>query len=968
MQTIRQALSRCGMLLALTASVAGLLGMVHGQAVPRAAEQTLQSPLLFLENVGQLSSAARFEAQGDGANVFLSDDAVWFSRLAPNQAGEQNGRVHGVNIRQSFVGANQRARLEPYSRLDTQVTYLHGGKQVQQQAQTQAWAGVRYIDLYPGIDLLVTSQAGQLAQQLEVHPGADLSAVRLRLEGAERVSVQNGRIELETEAGSFTLPLLSVRAGTQGLAQSQPTVTGNQIIAPFSLEHASSNVAAESSSSSFGLIYGARFGGSDYDRGNGITVDDQGAVYIAGGSLSPNMPTTPGAFDTAWSGDVRDAFVAKLNPAGSAPEYITYLGGTKDDWGLDVAVNKLGEAFVTGYTASPDFPLKQQAQSYGGQFDAFAVKLAASGGALQYATYLGGSANDRAYAISIDKRGAAYIAGSAGESFPLVNPADGTCTNTDGFVVKLSPDGATREYATCLGGSANEYADGIGVNDRGEAYVAGVTRSSDFPATSNAYDRSYGGGDDMFVAKLAASGNTLQYATYLGSTGDDVAGIANVSIGSDGSATIAGYTDSPSFPTTAQAFDRSYNGLEDVVVATISASGGDLVYSSFLGGSGDDRSFRVVQTNSGDLLVSGETASDNFPTTANAFDQSFGGGNRDVFVAQISNGNTLSYSTFYGGSGDDNGGVFVLAGNANGDDPDIASAGDQATLYMTGATNSFDFPGTLGAYSAAAQGSSDTFVAKLQIKDSQNPPANTPTNTPTEKPTNTPTNTRTPSPTPTLRPGETARPTSTPTRTPTATRTPSPTHTSAPTSTPNQSAGTSVPTITPYNTPTTQPGATGEPGPPPSAPQPIPTAVTPRPGGRIIFAPIVTFAGRIIGPCSDIEDNDTPAQARPMSPIGETCSASFRDDPEGEDDYYVINARAGQTLQITLNRVPSQADYDLIVYTSGLAQVAVSNKSGEADEQITYLVPQTGNYMIRINMARESLVATNDYQLNVSLR
>ena len=301
-----------------------------------------------------------------------------------------------------------------------------------------------------------------------------------------------------------------------------------------------------------------------------------GAAYVTGSTYCPDFPTTPGAFDTTFhgSGNYTDAFVVKLNAAGSALEYGTFLGGSDDDWGMGIAVRS-SSAYITGYTLSPDFPATPGAfdtslSGDGGQ-DAFVARLNATGSALEYATYLGGSGGDCGNAIAVDGNSAAYVTGYGSSEFPTTPGAFDTTFNggADAFVAKVHADGSALDYATFLGGSSGDWGYGIALDGSGAAYVTGLTRSSDLPVTADAFDSSYGGYgyDDCFVAKLDTAGSVLGYATYLGSVMDE--GGRSIAVDGSKAAYVTGFADSTGFPTTPDAFDTTWNGYVDAFVTKL---------------------------------------------------------------------------------------------------------------------------------------------------------------------------------------------------------------------------------------------------------------------------------------------------------------------------------------------------------------------------------------------------------------
>jgi len=385
------------------------------------------------------------------------------------------------------------------------------------------------------------------------------------------------------------------------------------------------------------LIYATFLGGTGADWGTGIAVDESGAVYVTGGTDSSDFPTTPGAFDTTFNGS-SDAFVVKLDPSGRALLYATYLGGSGTDGGSEIVVDGSGAAYVTGVTGSPDFPATQGAfdTNLNGHDDAFAVKLNPAGGALLYATFLGGSDDDGGFGIAVDVEGNAYVTGDTYSSdFPTTPRAFDTTLNGgygDAFVLKLNRTGSTLLYATFLGGSGRSGGRGIAVDGNGTAYVTGETSSSDFPATPGAFDTTFNGYSDAFVARLNSSGRALLYATYLGGSGGD--GGFGIAVDGSGAAYITGQAGSPDFPATPDAFDVIHNGGWDAFVVRLNPSGRALLYATFLGGNGDDTGSRITVDANGVVYLTGDTGSFDFPTSPGAFDTSYYLGS-DAFVVKL---------------------------------------------------------------------------------------------------------------------------------------------------------------------------------------------------------------------------------------------------------------------------------------------------------------------------------------------
>ncbi|MBN1963519.1 MAG: SBBP repeat-containing protein, partial [Anaerolineae bacterium] len=678
----------------------------------------------------------------------------------------------------SFAGADPAPLLEPFDRLDTRVSYFLGSDPAGWHADVPVWGGVRYRDLYPGIDLEVTSAGGELLPRLVAQPGADLSMVRLRVQGAEGVDVRDGQMRIRWAGGEVGMPLLAPVASAEGgalpvdagpqvstAAGEVEDVTSSEIAYPFAAPAAPLSASAVLTGTA-DLIYSTYIGGSSDDRSwnyNGLAVDAAGAAYVTGYTYSSNFPFTPGSYNPTFRGHPAAAFVLKMNPAGSALAYATFLGGAGTFYGQGIAVDSTGAAYVSWHGKSDNAAAMHSVQDpeaaelYN---DVFVSKLSPTGTALLYSLRVGGNHTDFAGGLAVDASGAAYVNGSTSSAnFPTPGGFDTTYGGgNDAFLVKVRPNGTGLVYGTFIGGSKSEWDGHVAVGGNGAAYVVGTTFSSDFPTTPGALDRTFGGGDnrgDAFVVKVNAAGNDRVYATYLGGGSyDEGRGIA---LGAGGVAYVTGMTASANFPTTEGVLDRSCgcdlaSGIGDGFVAKLNAAGSGLVYSTFLGGSSssfNDAGTSIAVSPWGVAYVTGWTQSSDFPTTVDAYDRTHNSvwsseqhGN-DAFVLLLNEtGSAPIYSTFLGGHQYDDG--YAIA------------VGPDGAAYVRGYTASTDFPTTLNAYDRTANGRDDMFMAKLLPWDVGRPvPSATPTNTPT--PTRTPTSTRTPT--------VTRTPTSTPTPT-----------------------------------------------------------------------------------------------------------------------------------------------------------------------------------------------------------
>ena len=683
-------------------------------------------PIMFIENAGQFDGHVRFQARGQKGALSLTQDGIQYT-LVQRSPGKEASRA--INLKATFVGANPHPEIIGFDRLETAVSYFTGVDPACWRANVPAWGGVRYSELYPGIDLELSGEKRQLKQRLVVRPGADLGAVRLRVTGAESLALEGQQLRLATPLGDLALPLLAV-AGRRPLNQPLIHARGErtfEVSFPFAAEDAAQNVSIAASAQVTGtytLGYSTFLGGTTgvgdlADEGYAIAVDSAGAVYVTGWTYCNDFFTS-GAYDIIYNG-AQDVFVAKLSADGSTLEYATYLGGDSNEEGHGIAVDSQGNAYVTGWThiGGNPFPTHNALYPYnGGGYDAFVTKLNSTGSSLVYSTFLGGSSDDKGHSITVDSTGHAYVTGEVNSSdFPTTtNAYDTSYSNTDAFMVKVNASGNDLDYATYLGGSNLDYGYGIAVNYLGDAYVTGYTSSSDFPTTTLSFDTIKNNGWDAFVTVLHPDGNganDLAYSTYLG--GGDAeygTGIAVQPGGTYTDAYVTGYTSSSDFPTTTVAFDNTHNGLEDGFVVKLNPGGGgqsDLIYSTFLGGETHDRANEITVDGWGAAYVVGTTESYYFPTTLDAYQSTRNGliSNEDAFVTKVSqDGSTLAYSTFLGTVNSalhDKGCGVVVDGSGN--------------AYVTGRTDGADFPTTAGAYDTTHNGDWDVFVTKFRWLD-----------------------------------------------------------------------------------------------------------------------------------------------------------------------------------------------------------------------------------------------------------
>jgi beta-propeller repeat-containing protein/HYDIN/CFA65/VesB family protein len=396
------------------------------------------------------------------------------------------------------------------------------------------------------------------------------------------------------------------------------------------------------------IVFSTFLGGTHGDLAGGVAIDSAENVYVTGLTNSTDFPTTVGAFQTTYGGGNSDVFITKLNPTGSALVYSTYLGGSDAENGAGIAVDSNGNAIVTGQTCSIDLPTLNAFQPVNnGNCDAFVSKLNASGSALVYSTYLGGSDIDAAYGIAVDSLGAAFVTGSTispcpasppAACFPVKNSQEDEFDGPpdfpgDAFVSKLAADGSL-VYSSYLGGSGQDAGYAIAVDSLGIAYITGATNSTDLIPTFGAFQQQNAGKTDAFVTKLNTQGAVEIYNTLLGGSDDDLG--LGIAVDLNGNAYVTGSTKSTNFPTANPEQTAFGGGPRDAFVAKLNPSGTGLIFSTYLGGAGDDAGNSIAVDSSGNMYVTGTTASVNFPTTAGAL-QATNAGNGDAFVTKIAN-------------------------------------------------------------------------------------------------------------------------------------------------------------------------------------------------------------------------------------------------------------------------------------------------------------------------------------------
>ncbi|WP_348304063.1 SBBP repeat-containing protein [Methanothrix sp.] len=632
-----------------------------------------------------------------GPTVFFTPSEVVFSLFRGNNSSAVHMAFENSSPGQ-IIGEEQ---------LPGRANFFIGNDSTQWISDIPTFGSIRYKEIYPGVDLVFKGTEGYLKHELALNPGADLSGIILTYSGQDNLSLaEDGSLLIRTSAGNLTdsVPVCYQEInGSREMVEGRYRLVGDNGVG-FEIVDYDRRYRLVIDPA---LAYSTYLGGSSDDSGLSLALDSSGNAYVTGYTASTNYPTKdPLQASNAGSNDV---FVAKINSAGSALSYSTYLGGGGYDYAKGIAVDSSGNAYVTGYTASTNFPTKNPLQaSNAGSNDAFIAKINSAGSALSYSTYLGGSGEDNGERIAVDGSGNAYVTGYTGStSFPTKNPIQASKAGLwDAFVSKINSAGSALVYSTYLGGGSSEYGLGIALDGSSNAYITGPTYSTNFP-TTNPLQASNGGEMDAFVSKINSAGSALTYSTYLGGSFNDFA--EGIAVDSRGNAYVTGYTISNDFPTQ-NPIQALKDGSFDAFVTKINSAGSGLAYSTYLGGSGDCFAHGIAVDGWGNAIVTGDTSSADFPTRNPL--QASNGGSHDIFVTMINAaGSALSFSTYLGG--------------VNYDYAKGIAIDDFGKTYLTGYTESNNFP-TQNPLQPANAGYKDAFVAAIDFSDLPNNPPNTP--------------------------------------------------------------------------------------------------------------------------------------------------------------------------------------------------------------------------------------------------
>lgn len=635
----------------------------------------------------------------------MARSGAWQASLSRDGAefasGDQLVRLH-------FPGARFLQAPVPEGRQTGVSSYFLGNDPSKWIAAVPHYSRVRYRDVYPGIDLIYYGSAdGKLEYDFEVAPAADPSRIRIAFDGVERIErAENGGLRLVTPSGRFLLqrkPAVFEEFGGErrAMAAAYEVAADRSVHVQLARRvHADSRIVVDPI-----IDYSTFIGGGAFDAARAVACDNMGSCYLAGEGRARNGLVGP--LQTSGSGG-QEVVVVKISSMTNAIVYYAVLGGDLDDTANAMVVDTTGSVYIAGTTRSLNFPTRSAAQpnSGGSLFgDAFAAKLSPDGASLVYSTYIGGTGAEEGRALAVDRTGAAYVVGSttSRDSFPITPGAmqggfRGSVLqqSTTGFITKIHPAGNRFVYSTVHGGSRQDDVRAIAVDDSGAAYVAGTTTSLDFPVR-NAMQSLLASAVSGFLTKVNPDGTQPLFSTYYG--GPAVNSIDAIALDASGNIVLAGSTSSPGYLTKSAAQPSFGGGRTDGIVAKIAASGTEVLWATYLGGSDADAVTAIVQHRDGSITCVGATNSQNFPQRSSPLAAS---GKSDGFAARLApTGDVLISSMLLGGSEDDR----ALAVTVDGSD----------SAVIAGWTASADFPtrGPSIVQTTFGGGGGDMFLMRL---------------------------------------------------------------------------------------------------------------------------------------------------------------------------------------------------------------------------------------------------------------
>ncbi|MGB4705212.1 MAG: SBBP repeat-containing protein [Candidatus Saccharicenans sp.] len=724
-----------GLLLAAVAVFLGIIGFEIDRPLSPSFEKAgtrsvslAGISLPFIQNKGQWDSQLQFRADLFSGGLGITERELIYTLVSvkAEDPGNVDEELPGVRrrpefrsliFREKFLSSEGKSlSFSPSGKeiVPTSIFFFQGDNSSARRLQLTAFRRLSLGQVYPGIEVELLASAGNVEKIFYVQPGADAGSIRIKIEGVDSLEVsKEGNLVLKTEAGRLEMvrPVAfqeidgrrqSVEMAYELIGQNEYgfRINGDYLPEyPLVIDPALNTLDAST-----------YLGGNGNDRGYCIAVNSEGKVYVAGYTfsiLSSSFPTTEGVIDTTPNGGY-DIFISRFDNDLKNLEASTYLGGQGDDYVYSLTLAADGSVYIAGITASRNFPVTSgalQTQYQGGEYDVFVTRLSPGLDQLLASTYLGGSGVDYAAGLSLvpatiadDTVVAVGMTGS--DNFPLTPGTWGTTLRGghDAFVAVLSNNLSHLQAATLIGGSNYDIAAAVAVDHSGYIWLAGRTKSSDFPVTAGAFDLTYNGDYDGFVLCLSPSLDTIYRSTCIGGSGADFLYALALYGEYNPEVYVAGYTSSTDFPVSDGAYRSVLSGPTDIFVTRFDNSLSNLIASTYLGGSSDDRCRALAVDAYGNPYIAGWSNSNVYPVTGFTYDTTYNGGWDAVVTKLASRMKALLASTFLGGTADDLASALTL-------DP-------QGNVYVTGYTQSSKFPVPEGTYDNTLNGT-DVFVARF---------------------------------------------------------------------------------------------------------------------------------------------------------------------------------------------------------------------------------------------------------------
>ena len=689
----------------------------------------------FIANNGQVDDDVSFYANTLGGTLFVmkSGELVYNLRKVESSKAELDTEKKeiifscGVVIREHLI--NARVSTITASRESvTKVHYFKGNDSSKWLNGITTYGGLSLGKIYKGIEMLLLAHGDNVEKLFYVSPEANPDLIKLAITGANGLKVlDTGELLASTPLGDirFTKPIAWQEKNGERV---QVTVSYEIISGDENLVYGFKVGSYDQAASLFidPLLASTFLGGTESERASSIAIDSTGNVYVTGFTNSTDYPTTTGAYDQTYNGyglNDHDIIISKFTSDLSTLLASAYLGGTGREGASSIAIDSTGNVYVTGKSNSTDYPTTAGAydQIYDGDGyihdDIVISKFTSDLSTLLASTYLGGTVDDEASSIALDSIGNVYVTGKSNSTdYPTTVEAYDQIHNGfyDIVISKFTSDLSTLLASTYLGGTNWEGESSIGIKGAssialdsiGNVYVTGESSSTDYPTTPGTYDQSNNGNSDLVLSKLTSDLSTLLASTYLGGTGYDHAPC--ITLDSTGNVHVTGNSGSKDYPTTLGAYDQTKNSIYsfDIVISKLTSDLSTLLASTYLGGSTRNLGSSITLDSSDNVYVMGHSystyiSSADYPITPGAYDQTYNGRDDIVISKLTSDLSTLLASTYLGGTGFESASSIALDSIGN--------------VYVTGYSESTDYPTTAGAYDQTFNGDwrNDIVISKL---------------------------------------------------------------------------------------------------------------------------------------------------------------------------------------------------------------------------------------------------------------